>query len=199
MFSGKSTELLRRMRRYAIAGKETLVLKYDKDVRYADVSKLATHDRVTHDAFPVARLGDVPADVINAASVIGIDEGQFFPDLLEWTRDAVSRLGKVVVIAALDGTFQRVPFGDVCALIPFAETVSKLSAVCSTCGADAPFTARISAEKEIEVIGGADKYSAVCRACFDQMQEQAKVSERTPKLESFFTTKSAAPTTVGRA
>jgi len=139
---------------------------------------------VTHDAFPVAHLADVPPDIVHRAAVIGIDEGQFFPDLLEWTRDVVSRLGKVVVIAALDGTFQRVPFGNVCALIPFAETVVKLSAVCSSCGADAPFTARISAEEEVEVIGGADKYSAVCRACFDQMQEQAKATARTPKLET---------------
>lgn len=78
--------------------------------------------------------------------------------------------GKVVIIAALDGTFQRKEFGSILQLVPLAENVTKLSAVCVYCQKDAPFTMRISEETEVELIGGADKYVAVCRSCFNHGQ-----------------------------
>ena len=74
--------------------------------------------------------------------------------------------GKIVIIAALDGTFQRKPFGSILELIPAAEKVIKLTAVCAVCGADACFTQRIVNSEEIELIGGAELYRPVCRACF---------------------------------
>lgn len=79
-----------------------------------------------------------------------------------------SNLGKVIIVAALDGTFQRKPFGQVLELVPMAEKVSKLSAVCMGCGKDAAFSRRITCETAVEVIGGADKYVAMCRNCYNK-------------------------------
>lgn len=136
--------------------------------------------------------------------VIGIDEGQFYPDLVEMV-DAFLRRGKVVVVSALDGDFRRKPFGRILELIPMAvriqgsyifslfltifflsfsavfpqEKVTKLTAVCTFCGRDAPFTRRITTETEVEVIGGSDKYVSSCRACFELPMD----AHLTPKLE----------------
>lgn len=76
-------------------------------------------------------------------------------------------MGKIVVVAALDGTFQRKPFGSILNLVPIAENVTKLSAVCVNCQDDAAFSLRVSDETAVEVIGGADKYVAVCRRCYN--------------------------------
>ena len=98
-------------------------------------------------------------------SVLAIDEGQFFPDLADMC-DRWASQGKSVIVAALDGTFQREPFPVIMALIPRAEEVIKLTAICVGCGADAAFSRRLSDETDVEVIGGADKYVAMCRACY---------------------------------
>ncbi|XP_046359361.1 thymidine kinase, cytosolic-like isoform X2 [Haliotis rufescens] len=97
--------------------------------------------------------------------VIGIDEGQFFPDVVVFA-DTMAEKGKVVIVAALDATFQKKGFGDILNLVPLAEHVMKLSAVCMNCYNEASFTKRKGNETEVEVIGGKDKYLAVCRACF---------------------------------
>jgi thymidine kinase len=96
--------------------------------------------------------------------VIGIDEGQFFPDILTFA-DNLANHGKIVVIAALDGTFERQPFENIVGLISRSEQVTKLTAICQTCGAEAPFTMRTSSDTQVKVIGGKDKYQSVCRKC----------------------------------
>lgn len=96
---------------------------------------------------------------------IGIDEGQFFPDLVQWVEE-MANAGKHIIVAALDGTFQRKPFGDVLDLIPMAEAVTKLTAVCMQCHQPASFSKRLGDETEVEVIGGAEKYISVCRSCY---------------------------------
>ena len=82
----------------------------------------------------------------------------------------MANLGKTVIVAALDGSYQRTPFGDILNLIPLAENVIKLTAVCMICFQEASFTKRIGAEKELEIIGGAEKYMAVCRECYMKQQ-----------------------------
>ena len=101
----------------------------------------------------------------NHVDVIGIDEGQFFPDIVSFC-ERMANQGKIVIVAALDGTFLREGFGNVLNLLPVAEQVTKLNAICHHCMRDAAFTKRIGTEKEIELIGGSDKYVAVCRACY---------------------------------
>lgn len=163
MFSGKSTELMRRVRRFQIAQYKCLVIKYAKDTRYSEKG-MATHDKNTMEAIPANVLSDVHSHALEA-SVIGIDEGQFFPDTVEFCEE-MANLGKTVIVAALDGTFQRKAFGSILNLVPLAESVVKLNAVCMQCFKEAAYTKRLGVEKEVEVIGGSDMYQAVCRRCY---------------------------------
>ncbi|XP_005070251.1 thymidine kinase, cytosolic [Mesocricetus auratus] len=162
MFSGKSTELMRRVRRFQIAQYKCLVIKYAKDTRYS--SSFSTHDRNTMEALPACLLRDVAQEAMGVA-VIGIDEGQFFPDIVDFC-EMMANAGKTVIVAALDGTFQRKAFGSILNLVPLAESVVKLTAVCMECFREAAYTKRLGLEKEVEVIGGADKYHSVCRLCY---------------------------------
>lgn len=162
MFSGKTTELIRRLKRYQIAKYRCLIVRYAKDVRYSTTG-LATHDKQELPAVAAERLSSLRGATADV-NVIGIDEGQFFPDCVEFAEEMAND-GRIVIVAALDGTFQRVGFGNILQLIPMAESVVKLKAVCMACFSDASFTKRTSKEKELEIIGGEDKYMAVCRRC----------------------------------
>lgn len=93
--------------------------------------------------------------------------------------------GKKVVVAALDGTFQRKPFGSVLLLVPLAENVTKLSAVCVLCQKNASFSMRISEETQVEVIGGADKYIAVCRGCYHSHQHDRQTKKDSGNEKGF--------------
>ncbi|KYQ93107.1 thymidine kinase [Tieghemostelium lacteum] len=97
--------------------------------------------------------------------VIGIDEGQFFPDVVDFSEDLANK-GKIVIIAALDGTFQRKPFPTILNLIGKAEDITKLTAVCMVCFNDAAFSKRTVSDESVELIGGTDKYISVCRSCY---------------------------------
>lgn len=162
MFSGKTTELLRRIKRYQVATYSCLVIKYENDNRYDNVG-VSTHDRQTYQAVSCSKLSDVMQIAIKY-EVIGVDEGQFFPDILRFSEE-MTKLNKIVIVAALDGDFQRKPFGNILELVPIAESVVKLSAVCMNCYGEGAFTKRLCSDTAIEVIGGADKYMAACRDC----------------------------------
>uniref|UniRef100_A0A6J0VBW6 Thymidine kinase n=1 Tax=Pogona vitticeps TaxID=103695 RepID=A0A6J0VBW6_9SAUR len=179
MFSGKSTELLRRVRRFQIAQYKCLLIKYAKDTRYC-VNGVSTHDRNTMEAVLACCLKDVHQEALSSA-VIGIDEGQFFPDVVEFC-EAMANAGKTVIVAALDGTFQRKAFGNILQLVPLAESVVKLNAVCMECYREASYTKRLGAEKEVEVIGGADKYHSVCRVCYFKKRPQPATAENKENL-----------------
>uniref|UniRef100_T1J2J9 Thymidine kinase, cytosolic n=1 Tax=Strigamia maritima TaxID=126957 RepID=T1J2J9_STRMM len=179
MFSGKTTELIRRLRRFKIANYKCLIVKYANDTRY-DASGLATHDRQVLSAVSAVLLE--PLDTTAAAfDVIGIDEGQFFNDVVSFS-EKMANLGKIVIVAALDGTFQRKGFGDILNLVPLAESVIKLTAVCMKCFAEASYTKRKGKDTAIEVIGGADKYMAVCRGCFES---PVKIQQKSDFLSSY--------------
>ncbi|KAJ5072321.1 thymidine kinase cytosolic [Anaeramoeba ignava] len=166
MFGGKTSELIRRMRRYRIAQKKCLMLKYNKDTRYTK-QFCTTHDHVTFEAMQCGSYLSAVKEIVADYDVIGVDEGQFFLDVVQFVEDLANK-GKIVVVAGLDGTFERKPFGNFLNLVPLAESVCKLNAVCVKTFKEAPFTRRISEEKEIEVIGGIDKYAAVSRKAFFQ-------------------------------
>ena len=167
-------ELARRIRRHKVANRQCLVVKYAGDTRYEDEREafardadvyVITHDRQSLAAVPCVKLADV-SNIVHAFDVVGVDEGQFFGDLAE-SCEAWARAGKTVIVAALDATFQREPFNDVLSLVPIAEQVTKLSAVCAHCGDDAAFTKRVNtASKRLELIGGAE-CRRVVRRCFD--------------------------------
>ncbi|NWW92233.1 KITH protein, partial [Rhynochetos jubatus] len=131
--------------------------------------------RSTVEALPARLLRDVYQEALGAA-VVGVDEGQFFPDIVEFC-EGLANAGKTVIVAALDGTFQRKAFGSILNLVPLAESVVKLNAVCMECYREASYTKRLGAEREVEVIGGADKYHSVCRACYFRKRPQQPGSE----------------------
>lgn len=167
MFCGKSTELIRRIRRLNIAKKTCVVFKYEKDKRYEtenDVRKVLTHDKQSWEAIPCSKLYDV-ISYTKDIDIIGIDEGQFFPDIVEFSEELANN-GKIVIIAALDGNYLRGPFNRILEIIPLAEHVTKLKAVCMKCQGDASFTKRTINSSEIELIGGAEAYISVCRKCY---------------------------------
>eukprot|EP00033_Pygsuia_biforma_P003908 GCRY01004281.1.p1 GENE.GCRY01004281.1~~GCRY01004281.1.p1 ORF type:complete len:239 (+),score=27.87 GCRY01004281.1:54-719(+) len=164
MFSGKSTELIRRIRRFTIANRKCVIVKYAKDSRYSK-ENMATHDLITHKAVSASNLFDVKHICVDY-DVIGVDEGQFYPDCVKFCEE-MANLGKTVVVAALDGTFQRKGFGNFLELIPLAENITKLKSICQICYADAAFSKRTVASTAVEVIGGAESYIACCRKCFN--------------------------------
>ncbi|KAK0144046.1 Thymidine kinase, cytosolic [Merluccius polli] len=178
--NSSSTELMRRVRRFQIAQYKCLVIKYAKDTRYSETG-MATHDRSTMAAIPATRLADVYNLTLDVC-VIGIDEGQFFPDTVEFC-ELMANLGKTVIVAALDGTFQRKPFGNILNLVPLAESVVKLNAVCMQCYKEAAYTKRLGAEQKVEVIGGADMYQSACRKCYGGLmgkENSGPVRDETP-------------------
>lgn len=178
MFSGKSTELMRRIKRYQVAARKCLTIKYAKDKRYSD-SKMAAHDGQSIAAIQAEEL----LTLISTASkfdVIGLDEGQFFTDVVEFAEN-LANIGKTVVIAALDGTYQRQKFNRILELVPLSEHVVKLNAVCMMCAGDAAFTKRIkSNDDRLEVIGGAETYMATCRECHNEKEIEREPLKAVP-------------------
>ena len=165
MFSGKTTEMVRRLRRQHHANKRVVIIKYDKDQRY-DEKMCVTHDGV-QSGLPTINVSSL-LPLINCLEydVMGVDEGQFFPDAVEFC-ESLANQGKLVIVSALDATYQRKPFGRVLELIPLAESVIKLYAICPVCFKEASFTQRIGKDDQREiVIGGAEMYRPLCRSCF---------------------------------
>jgi thymidine kinase len=132
MFAGKSTELLRRVRKHEITGKSVLNVKFSADQRYdKERCEIVTHCGQKRSATAVILLKHL-GPVWEKYDVIGIDEGQFFPDIVEFA-EIFANAGKIVVISSLGGTFLRGPFKRILELIPKCEKIKKLSAICKLC------------------------------------------------------------------
>lgn len=179
MFSGKTTELLRRADRVRVhAADRTLLIKHAADTRHRDApSAVGTHGGARdHRCLPAYRLAELDA-VVRAAGArhVFVDEGQFFPDLAEWCR-AWARAGACVTVAALNADAQQRPWPSVAALEPWCDTTTKLTAVCA-CGRDAALSVVIDAAaagSEVAAaevgeprVAGADVYAARCRSCHE--------------------------------
>lgn len=168
MFSGKSEELIRRLKRARIARQRVACFKPDIDLRYHRTA-IASHSSQTHEAVTVANVEDLRAALypkLGLTDVIGIDEVQFFDaSVIPLVLELVA-LGKRVLMAGLDTTFANEPFGPVPNLMAIADTVTKLSAVCMVCGAAAIHTQRLGQSQELVVVGAAGVYEARCRAHF---------------------------------
>ena len=171
MFSGKSEELIRRLKRARIARQRVACFKPDIDLRYHRTA-IASHSSQTHDASTIAPTSDqlredlFSSGKVHQVDVIGIDEVQFFDhDIIPLALELV-HLGKRVLLAGLDTTFANEPFGPVPNLMALADEVTKLSAVCMTCGQPAIHTQRLGQSQELVVVGAAGLYEARCRAHF---------------------------------
>jgi thymidine kinase len=171
MFSGKSEEMIRRLRRAEIAGQRVIVFKPQIDDRY-DVADVVSHAGVRMRAVPVECVADVLARA-EGYDVVGIDEVQFFETSVVAAALALADRGVRVICAGLDQDFRRQPFGPMPELLAHAEFADKLQAVCHRCGGPATTTQRLVDGQpapysgETIVVGELDSYEARCRDCHE--------------------------------
>jgi len=173
MFSGKSEELIRRLRRAIIAKQRVMTFKHALDNRFS-FDCVASHAGDKIDAQAI----DTPERILQfvqkgGADVIGIDEVQFFPNSIVYVIDELINSGKRVIAAGLDLDFRGIPFGPMPTLLTIADDVMKLKAICSVCGKDAAFSQRLIDGKPakyndpIILIGAQESYQARCRTCYE--------------------------------
>lgn len=161
MFSGKTEELIRRLRRAIIGRQLVVAFKPVIDDRY-HAEDLMTHDGLTLTARPVKDVAEI-ARLGSDADVVGLDEAQFFEDDIVDVVQGLAKAGKRVIIAGLDMDFRGVPFGAMPQLLAVAERLDKLQAVCTVCGGSATRSQRVVASHEKVVVGGTAVYEARCR------------------------------------
>ena len=161
MFAGKTEELIRRLRRALYAKLSVKVFKPVIDNRY-DATNLVSHEGLTLAAVPVKDVSEIVDQSVDAR-VIGIDEAQFFSEDLALVAEALANRGKRVVVAGLDLDYRGHPFGPMPTLMALADSVHKITAVCTVCGAVATRTQRIVASEEQVLVGGQTVYQARCR------------------------------------
>ncbi|HOI09728.1 MAG TPA: thymidine kinase [Myxococcota bacterium] len=166
MFSGKSEELIRRLRRARIARQRVQVFKPRIDDRYA-ADRIVSHSEQSLEALVVRDVEDIRKRLDDRTEVIGIDEVQFFDRTIVDLCERQANMGRRVIVAGLDLDYRGVPFDPVPQLMAIAEYVTKTLAVCHRCGAPASRTQRIVASEERIVVGALDAYEARCRRCFE--------------------------------
>ena len=171
MFSGKSEELIRRMRRAVIARKRVQVFKSHLDARYAGIYQVSSHDGRTVEAVPVDTTDQIMARMRSDTQVVGIDEAQFLDSGIVELATALAQRGMRVVLAGTDLDFRGEPFGPMPQLLAIAELVDKLHAICVVCGGPASRNQRLIDGKPARydsptiMVGGQEAYEARCRAC----------------------------------
>ena len=168
MFSGKTDELIRRLRRAVIARQKVQVFKPTVDVRYA-VEKVTSHAGSDYDAIPVGKAVDILSRIDKDATVIAIDEAQFFDEGIIEVVEALAAKNIRVIVGGLDTDFRGEPFGLMPVLMARAEHVDKLQAICMVCGEPASRTQRLVNGKParfddpVVIVGAAEMYEARCR------------------------------------
>ena len=163
MFSGKSTRLIGLIRKYTYKAKKTIMIKFFADKRYTEKSEVVTHDFLKYDSIDCKKLRD-HFEKLKNYDVIGIDEGQFFPDLVEVCQE-LALMKKTIIVAALNGDFRMEPFPVVDKLIAKADKIKLLKAYCFNCHKDANFSLRIVQSNETVLIGAGEAYKPACREC----------------------------------
>ena len=168
MFSGKTEELLRRVKRAQIAGQNVAIFKPELDNRYADLA-VVSHDENNISAVSVSK----PEEILKLAmlaKVVAIDEVQFFDESVVDVCNKLASSGTRVIVAGLDMDYKGKPFEPMPQLLAVAEYITKVHAICMQCGQLASFSHRISQDKEQVVLGEKDKYEPLCRVCFNKIE-----------------------------
>lgn len=166
MFSGKTEELIRRLKRAKIAKQKVEIFKPAIDVRY-DETDVVSHDENFIHSTPVPSSANIPL-LINDEQVVGIDEAQFFDmELVNVCNDLANR-GIRVIVAGLDMDYTGKPFGPMPALLATAEYVTKVHAICVKCGNLANHSHRKSEEDKLVMLGETESYEPLCRNCFQE-------------------------------
>lgn len=173
MYSGKTSRLLALYKKYRFCEMAIAVVNFAEDTRYSD-SMLSTHDKNMIPCFMKNTMVEAfpfDSEEIQKYKVFLINEAQFFPDIVEWVKKAISPpYNKIVHVSGLDGDFQRNTFGNWLSLIAYCDSVEKLTSICCGCkNAPALFSHRLTKQKEQKVIGS-DSYIPLCRKCYDERQ-----------------------------
>ena len=166
MFSGKTEELIRRLKRAQFANLKVEIYKPAVDVRYSE-DQVVSHDAHSIPSTPI----DSPASMLllsSDADVVGIDEAQFFDDTIVEVAQTLADRGIRVIIAGLDTDFSGKPFGPMPALMAVAEDVQKVHAICVKCGDLANRSHRLSAGDQLVMLGEKDVYEPLCRHCYNK-------------------------------
>ena len=178
MFSGKTEELIRRVRRAEIARQKVQVFKPSLDARYT-VEHIASHNGLRADAVPVDNPRQIVERIEPDTSVVAIDEAQFFDDEIVGLCETLANRGVRVIVTGLDMDFRGEPFGPMPKLLARAEEVHKLQAICVRCGAPASRTQRLidgepaSYDDPIILVGASERYEARCRHCHEVRRQTA--------------------------
>ena len=164
MFSGKTEELIRRLRRAQIAGLRTAIFKPSTDTRYSKTA-VVSHDKHSVQSIVVDNSKKILA-LSNEATVIGIDEAQFFDSELASVCRTLALRGIRVIVAGLDMDYLGRPFGPMGAIMCIADDVAKVHAICSRCGSVAQFSHRLSNDGQLVSLGEKNAYEPLCRECY---------------------------------
>ncbi|MEE4198766.1 MAG: thymidine kinase [Bacteroidales bacterium] len=167
MFSGKTEELIRRLKRAEYAKLKVEIFKPMIDTRYSE-EDVVSHDENTIRSTPVESSGNILL-LSGNVDVIGIDEAQFFDDNLVEVCNQLANNGTRVIVAGLDMDFRGKPFGPIPALMAQAEYVTKVHAICMQCGNLAQYSHRISKSDKLVLLGEKDEYEPLCRVCFNKV------------------------------
>lgn len=164
MFSGKTEELMRRIKRAVIAKQNVAVFKPFTDTRYHSTD-VVSHDKNSISAVPVFSAGEI-LDLVGDADVVGVDEAQFLDDQIVEVCQTLADRGVRVIVSGLDLDFMRRPFGSMPALMSIADTIHKVHAICMDCGALANYSYRLLPNEEVVLLGAKDEYLCLCRHCY---------------------------------
>src|SRR6185312_6312312 len=175
MFSGKSEELIRRLRRAKIARQKVQVFKPEIDSRFSQ-DHIVSHSEMRHESANIRSATEVLAKVEADTEVVGIDEGQFFDNGLVEVATQLAGRGVRVIIAGLDQDYTGKPWEPMPQLLATAEYITKTHAICMKCGQPANYSQRTFQSEERVAVGAADKYEARCRMCFVPHADEPTVS-----------------------
>lgn len=174
MFSGKTVDLILRMKDAIFKGQSVILFKHKKDNRYSE-KFVVSHNKDQMEAIPVKSANDILKIVkTNKPEVIGIDEVHFFDDDLAHACNRLANQGKKIFLAGLDKDYNGFPFETVKAIMPFADKVTKKLARCQECNNDATFSYRKINKTRRELIGGFDEYEPLCRKCYGLKMKSKK-------------------------
>jgi thymidine kinase len=176
MFSGKTEELIRRLRRAQIAQQSVAIFKPGIDDRFSE-NEIVSHSELRIPSTPVASCQEI-LEHADEADVIGIDEAQFFDPEIVQVAKALADRGKRVLVAGLDKDYRGESFGAIPALMAEAEYVTKTLAICMQCGEPANYTQRLTADEQQILIGETDIYEARCRRCYQPQLGKSDIKQK---------------------
>jgi thymidine kinase len=167
MFSGKTEELIRRLKRAKFARQSVEIFKPTVDVRYSE-DEVVSHDENTIRSTPVENSANILL-LSGNVDVVGIDEAQFFDKGLVEVVNKLANLGTRVIIAGLDMDFKGAPFGPIPGLMAIADYVTKVHAICVRCGSIAQFSHRLNEQEQVVLLGEQEAYEPLCRTCYNKV------------------------------